>query len=91
MSEVVCMADLRFAGVVQTSVDIHLPVLVCTNVRFVLYSCARRRIPWMQDELPSATKNQVSHDTSRDDPTLAPPGSEHVQGTTDIRADDFGH
>jgi len=37
------------------------------------------------------TKNQVSQDTSRDDPTLAPTGSEHVQGTTDIRADDFGH
>ncbi len=91
MSEVVCTADLRFAGVVQTSVDICLSVLVCTNVHFVLYSCAQRRVPWMQDELPSSTKNQVSHDTSRDDPTLAPPGSEHAQGTTDIHADDFGH
>jgi hypothetical protein len=37
------------------------------------------------------TKTQVSQDTSHDDPTLAPPGSEHVQGTTDINADDFGH
>jgi hypothetical protein len=91
MSEVVCTADLRFAGVVQMSVGIHLPVLMCTNVRFVLYSCARRRVPWTRDELPSSTKNQVSQDASRDDPTLAPPGSEHVQGTTDIRADDFGH
>jgi len=45
----------------------------------------------MQNELLSSTKNQVSHDTSRDDPTLAPPGSDHAQGTTDIHADDFGH
>jgi hypothetical protein len=37
MSAVVCTADLRFAGVVQTSVDICLPALVCTNVHFVLY------------------------------------------------------
>jgi hypothetical protein len=62
MSEVVCTADLRFAGLVQMSVDICLSVLVCTNVPFVLYSCARRRVPWMQDELPSSTKNQVSQD-----------------------------
>jgi hypothetical protein len=72
MSEVVCTADLRFAGVVQMSVDIHLPVLVCANVRFVLYSCARRQVRWMQIELPSSTKNQVSQDASRDDPTLVP-------------------
>jgi hypothetical protein len=80
MSEVVCTAGLRFAGVVQASVDICLSVLVCTNARFVLYSCARRRFPWMQDELPSSTKNQVSQDASRDDPTLAPPAPNMRRG-----------
>jgi hypothetical protein len=72
MSEVVCTADLRFAGVVQTSVGIHLPVLMCTNVRFVLYSCARRRVPWTQDELERdpachhfAQHNSASNTSSR--------------------------
>jgi hypothetical protein len=55
MSDVVCTADLRFAGVVQTSVDICLPALVCTNVQCVTQITAKCRLNPAEGVAPRAT------------------------------------
>jgi hypothetical protein len=92
LPRVASTADLRFAGVVQTSVDICLSVLVCTNASTLFCTPVRHgESRGCRTSCLRQTKNQVSQDTSHDDPTLTPPGSEHVQETTDIHADDFGH